>query len=91
MIQRSNDIKANLGLLESAWNTLAGAAKGAWNAMLDIGREQTAADKLATLNESIADAQKRQAEGGVWNRFVANSNGYDLEGMIKSATPFKRK
>jgi lambda family phage tail tape measure protein len=83
MIQRSNDIKANLGLLESAWNTLAGAAKGAWNAMLDVGREQTAADKLATLNENIADAQKRQAEGGVWNRFVANSNGYDLEGMIK--------
>jgi len=51
--------------------------------MLDIGREQTVVDKLATLNENIADAEKRQAEGGVWNRFVANSNAYNLEDMIK--------
>jgi len=83
MQQRSADIQQNLGLLEQAWHSLSSAAKGAWDTMLNVGREQTVADKLATLNESIADAQKRQAEGGVWNRFVANSNGYDLEGMIK--------
>lgn len=51
--------------------------------MLNIGREQTVADKLSTLNESIAEAQKMQAEGGVWNRFKANSSGYNLPEMIK--------
>lgn len=83
MQQRSADIQENLGLLEKSWKSLSGAAKDAWDTMLNIGREQTVVDKLATLNENIADAQKRQAEGGVWNRFVANSNAYNLEDMIK--------
>lgn len=83
MQQRSTDIQENLGLLEKSWKSLSGAAKDAWDTMLNIGREQTVVDKLATLNENIADAQKRQSEGGVWNRFVANSNAYNLEEMIK--------
>ena len=83
MQQRSADIQENLGLLEKSWKSLSGAAKDAWDTMLNIGREQNVVDKLATLNENIADAQKRQAEGGVWNRFVANSNAYNLEDMIK--------
>lgn len=83
MQQRSADIQENLGLLEKSWKSLSGAAKDAWDTMLNIGREQTVVDKLATLNENIADAQKRQAEGGLWNRFVANSNAYNLEDMIK--------
>ncbi|MBA7854114.1 phage tail length tape measure family protein [Enterobacter sp. RHBSTW-00901] len=83
MQQRATDIHNNLGLLESAWDSLGKTAKGAWDAMLNIGREQTVADKLSTLNESIAEAQKMQAEGGVWNRFKANSSGYNLPEMIK--------
>lgn len=83
MQQRATDIHNNLGLLESAWDSLGKTAKGAWDAMLNIGREQTVADKLSTLNESIAEAQKMQAEGGIWNRFKANSSGYNLPEMIK--------
>ncbi|EPH1426156.1 phage tail length tape measure family protein, partial [Klebsiella aerogenes] len=45
MQQRANDIHQNLGLLESAWDSLGKAAKGAWDAMLNIGREQTLQDK----------------------------------------------
>lgn len=71
MQQRANDIHENLGLLESAWDSLGKTAKGAWDAMLNVGREQTLADKLATLNENIAEAQKGQAEGGFWNGFNA--------------------
>jgi phage-related minor tail protein len=37
-----------------------GISKKAWDAMFDVGREQTLADKLATLNESIAEEQKGQ-------------------------------
>ncbi|WP_278496130.1 phage tail length tape measure family protein [Pantoea vagans] len=83
MQQRAQDIHNNLGTLERAWNSLANAAGNAWDKMLDIGRGQSPSDALATLNENIADAQKRQAEGGIWNRFTANANGYNLPAMIK--------
>ncbi|HCA3680687.1 TPA: phage tail length tape measure family protein [Klebsiella pneumoniae] len=81
MQQRANDIHQNLGLLESAWDSLGKTAKGAWDAMLNIGREQTLTDKLATLNENIAEAQKGQKDGGFWNSFSARFT--NLSEMIK--------
>ncbi|MBZ7398006.1 phage tail protein [Klebsiella grimontii] len=81
MQQRANDIHQNLGLLENAWDSLGKTAKGAWDAMLNIGREQTLSDKLATLNENIAEAQKGQKEGGFWNSF--NARFSNLPEMIK--------
>lgn len=81
MQQRANDIHQNLGLLESAWESLGKTAKGAWDAMLNIGREQTLTDKLATLNENIAEAQKGQKDGGFWNSFSARFT--NLPEMIK--------
>ncbi|MCD5880429.1 phage tail length tape measure family protein, partial [Klebsiella pneumoniae] len=81
MQQRANDIHQNLGLLESAWDSLGKTAKGAWDAMLNIGREQTLTDKLATLNENIAEAQKGQKDGGFWNSFSARFT--NLPEMIK--------
>ncbi|MCY2468138.1 phage tail length tape measure family protein [Klebsiella pneumoniae] len=81
MQQRANDIHQNLGLLESAWDSLGKTAKGAWDAMLNIGREQTLTDKLSTLNENIAEAQKGQKDGGLWNSFSARFT--NLPEMIK--------
>ncbi|MGX3285480.1 phage tail length tape measure family protein [Klebsiella pneumoniae] len=81
MQQRANDIHQNLGLLESAWDSLGKTAKGAWDAMLNIGREQTLTDKLATLNENIAETQKGQKDGGFWNSFSARFT--NLPEMIK--------
>ncbi|EPM0693319.1 TPA: phage tail protein [Klebsiella pneumoniae] len=81
MQQRANDIHQNLGLLESAWDSLGKTAKGAWDAMLNIGREQTLTDKLSTLNENIAEAQKGQKDGGFWNSFSARFT--NLPEMIK--------
>lgn len=81
MQQRANDIHQNLGLLESAWDSLGKTAKGAWDAMFNIGREQTLTDKLATLNENIAEAQKGQKDGGFWNSFSARFT--NLPEMIK--------
>lgn len=81
MQQRANDIHQNLGLLESAWDSLGKTAKGAWDAMLNIGREQTLTDKLSTSNENIAEAQKGQKDGGFWNSFSARFT--NLPEMIK--------
>lgn len=79
--QRADDIHDNLGLLESAWRSLGHTAKGAWDAMLDVGRKQTLEDQLRTLNESIDEALKGQSEGGFWNGLSARFT--NLPAMIK--------
>ncbi|RTD21170.1 phage tail tape measure protein [Klebsiella pneumoniae subsp. pneumoniae] len=81
MKQRADEITESLGTLQSAWKWLGDEAKGAWDAMLNIGREQTLTDKLSTLNENIAEAQKGQKDGGFWNSFSARFT--NLPEMIK--------
>lgn len=44
--QRADEIVENLGSIETAWYAVKGAAKGAWDAILDIGREDTLQQKL---------------------------------------------
>ncbi|SDI39671.1 phage tail tape measure protein [Pseudomonas abietaniphila] len=53
---RADKIKSNLGSIESGWNTVKSAAKGAWDAILDIGREKTFEEKMALLQEQLANA-----------------------------------
>lgn len=53
MQQRANDIHQNLGILERAWDSLAKTAKGAWEAMLDIGREQTGTERISQIRKEL--------------------------------------
>ncbi|HAU5705855.1 TPA: phage tail protein [Citrobacter freundii] len=53
MQQRATDIQQNLGLLEKAWNGLAGAAKNAWDAMLDVGRESGGNERIAQIRKEL--------------------------------------
>lgn len=53
MQQRANDIHQNLGILERAWDSLAKTAKGAWDAMLDIGREQTCTERISQIRKEL--------------------------------------
>ncbi|WKM72887.1 phage tail length tape measure family protein [Klebsiella oxytoca] len=57
LIQRSNDIKENLGLLEKAWDGVWGSAKKAWDAMFDVGREASIDQKIKSIEEAIDRAQ----------------------------------
>lgn len=43
----------NVGMLEGAWNKLANAAKGAWQAMMNMGKDQTLGEQLANLQKQI--------------------------------------
>lgn len=81
MSQRADDISDSLGSLQKAWKWLSDEAKGAWDSMLNIGRESTLQNQLDTLNYNIAETEKQQREGGVWNRFKANASGLDLNDM----------
>lgn len=58
MNKRAGDVHDNLGWIEKAWNAVGYAAKWAWDRMLDIGREDTLDEKIATLQEKIARARK---------------------------------
>ncbi|HIE7633916.1 phage tail tape measure protein [Salmonella enterica] len=58
MNKRMEDVHDNLGWIERAWNAVGDAAKWAWDRMLDIGREETLDEKIATLQEKIARARK---------------------------------
>ncbi|EAA9527812.1 phage tail tape measure protein [Salmonella enterica] len=58
MNKRMGDVHDKLGWIERAWNAVGDAAKWAWDRMLDIGREDTLDEKIATLQEKIARARK---------------------------------
>ncbi|HBN9060012.1 TPA: phage tail tape measure protein [Pseudomonas aeruginosa] len=52
---RSSQMADNLGILERSWNSVAGAAKGAWDSMLNIGR-------TSSIDSEIADIERRLAQ-----------------------------
>jgi lambda family phage tail tape measure protein len=86
---RANEIKNSLGDLAKGWDNLWGSASRAWDAMRDSGRSQTPESQLATLEASLQDAKRRQAEGGILNRFAANANGYNIPEMEKQVSILK--
>lgn len=87
--RRTVEIKNNLSDLERAWDGIWSSASKAWDAMRDSGRGQSPESQLATLEASLADARQRQAEGGLWNRFTANANGYDIGEMEQQVATLK--
>lgn len=58
MIQRTNQIKENLGYLETAWKAVADSAKWAWDSMLDIGREASLDQKISDVLRQIDAIEK---------------------------------
>lgn len=61
---RSGEIERNLGSLEGAWKSVASFAKGAWDAMLDIGRDKSLEQQLADVENKISEAGKGIKQGG---------------------------
>lgn len=65
---RAPKLSQNLGLLERAWKGVSETARGAWDAMLDIGRagtlEERIAKQAATVQALESKLQARLARGG---------------------------
>ncbi|KCV36310.1 phage tail tape measure protein, lambda family [Bordetella bronchiseptica 00-P-2730] len=53
MEQRAQEVVQNIGTVERAWNAVTGAAKGAWDAMLAVGREEALEQKLAQARKNL--------------------------------------
>lgn len=56
---RSGKLEAHLGSIQKGWRGVTDYAKGAWDAMLDVGREETLEQKLAKVQATL---QKLRAE-----------------------------
>lgn len=100
MQQRAADIQDNLGYLEKAWNGLTGAAKGAWDAMLGVGREQSLEQRLADATKKANDARGKavgnifgvpgwQAEAAAAANFLQSA--IDLQGDLTKAVAAGRE
>ncbi|MDC7887103.1 phage tail tape measure protein [Escherichia coli] len=95
MIQRTNQIKENLGYLETAWKAVADSAKWAWDSMLDIGREVSIDQKIQDVSSELERAQKSLAE--LERGQIANAGPYgawksdDLERQRKTVSLLKQR
>ena len=58
-----NQIKENLGYLETAWKAVADSAKWAWDSMLDIGREASLDQKISDVLRQIDEIEKNTRPG----------------------------
>ncbi|MDZ7862679.1 phage tail length tape measure family protein [Acidovorax sp.] len=61
MESRKNELVANLGSIERGWLAVSGAAKKGWDAILNVGRAETAQQQLDATTAKIA---KLRAEIG---------------------------
>jgi len=62
MKQRAEQIQESLGTLQQSWKWLGDAAKGAWDSMLDIGREVSIEQKIADASSHLDRVQKELSD-----------------------------
>lgn len=53
------DLTRNLGTLQRAWQGVRNFASQAWDAMLNVGREQTTAERITAAEQAVQRAEKR--------------------------------
>jgi phage-related minor tail protein len=79
---RRAEVVNNAGLMEQAWHGITGAAKGAWDAMLDVGRQESGQDKFDALAR-VRERLVSERDKGI--KFDLNS-GRDINAAINAVT-----
>lgn len=74
MAGRARTVVDNAGLMERAWRGIIGAAKGAWEAMLNVGRADTVGDKLGKLQKELDIRQASLAKYGDRSNIFSGSD-----------------
>lgn len=62
--EQARAMEANMGTLEKAWKSLTTSAREAWDAMLNIGREDTLDQQIEKAAKKVAEAQALVSRGG---------------------------
>lgn len=99
MATRTEQLEGRLGTLERAWNAVTSAAKGTWDAMLGIGRQDTlkeqiekAQARLVKFQEAIplarVDSERMAAIRSEEKRLQADLNNLRLQESIDSRTAY---
>lgn len=73
--QRSEELTRNLGYVERAWNSVWGAAVGAWDAMRGIGREAGPEERLESVFQLLTDYE----QAGSSDSYTANELRKQIE------------
>ncbi|MBS0507593.1 MAG: phage tail length tape measure family protein, partial [Proteobacteria bacterium] len=60
--QRAAEMEKSLGTLQRAWRATGEAAKGAWDWMLNLGRERTAQQQLDSATRNVEALQQQLAD-----------------------------
>lgn len=68
---RAGEMERNLGAVERGWVRIKDAAKGAWDAILNVGRATTSVDQLSEVRRQIAQRENQIANAG----FGSNEGG----------------
>lgn len=63
--QRASGIVGNLGYIETAWNKITGAIKGAGSAIAGVGRDTTLGENIKQAEENLARRQELNASLGI--------------------------
>lgn len=71
MADRANELRSNLGSVERGWQSITGAAKRAWDAMLGIGRSAS----LSDVRSQIAEAEQKLNDLLVSDGFSGTGGG----------------
>lgn len=72
----SKGVRDNLGYIESSWKAVTSAAKAAWDAALNVGREETLDQQLKALDKQlndIANARRLNQSDGFSNLTPSDS------------------
>lgn len=83
VLQRTPKITENLGLVEKAWRGVAGAAKWAWDAVLNVGREDAPDKIIAKTRSEIERLEKALASGGFANTGGGAAVGGGMDGATR--------
>lgn len=76
---RSAQITANLGVLEKAWKGVSDTAKNAWDAMRDVGRDQSLDEQINNTKEMI----EKRTSGWLSGMFEGSDSTKFLEDRLK--------
>jgi hypothetical protein len=85
--ERMRETVPNLGLVERAWDTLRNAASRAWDAMLNIGREQTLEQKLEAQRKTVEGLRQQMESPGLSQR--AEGPRAQLQAQLDAAQAYQ--
>ena len=88
MASRADRIKENLGYVESAWKSVKDVAKSAWDAFLDVGRDEDPEERLERLKKKLKEIQETggRGRGGRAQFQLGMGAGGDEEAAQKAVT-----